>query len=188
VVESTDSWERNDAAILGGLHLTAPRRSLLQGLVNPVLVIIGEVSPNDPSELIFTEHDHMIETLPTNRADESLGVWILPRTSRCCENFLYTHGLDFPRELFAIDPVTIAKEVARRFVPRKRFGQLPSGPRGTWIRCDGKVDNFTTLVPQYDKAVEELKRYGWNVRGSTTKEGSIRIQKIHSFAGGFRSA
>ena len=138
--------------------------------------------------MAFAKNDHAVETLAPDGPDDSLCVRILPRALRCGDNFFDTHCPESGSELFAVDPVTITKQITWCFVPRKRFGQLPSGPRGTWIRCDGKVDNFTTLVPQYDKALEELKRYGWNVRGSTTKEGSIRIQKIHSFAGGFRSA
>ena len=36
----------------------------------------------------------MVQTLPSNRAYEPLGVWILPGTSWGCENLLYTQRLD----------------------------------------------------------------------------------------------
>ena len=162
VVESADSWERNNPSALDRFYVAAARRSLLQCLVNPVFVIIAPVRAKDAPEMAFAKNDHAVETLAPDGPDDSLCVRILPRALRCGDNFFGTHCPESSSEVFAVDPVTITKQIAWCFVPRKRLGQLPCGPHGTWTRCDGKVDNFTTLVPQYDKAVEELKRYGWN--------------------------
>ena len=58
MVESTDSRERDHAAVFGGLHVATMRRSLVQRLVNPVFVIIDDVRAEKPSKMLFTKHDH----------------------------------------------------------------------------------------------------------------------------------
>ena len=50
--------------------------------------------------MFFIDHDHMIETFAANRADEALNVWILPRRTRCGEDFFDLHACDWEQYLF----------------------------------------------------------------------------------------
>jgi Ni,Fe-hydrogenase maturation factor len=43
------------------------------------VVIIVDVIPQGPAQVIFTDDDQMIETLSAYRADDAFGVWILER-------------------------------------------------------------------------------------------------------------
>ncbi len=45
-------------------------------------VVVLEVPPEDPAKVDLVQHDHVIEALPAERADEPLRVRILPRGPR----------------------------------------------------------------------------------------------------------
>ena len=79
MVEPTDTWERHDAADLRRLYLALGGGVRLQGHVRPVDVIVGEVLSENSPKMLLVENDHVVETLATDRADQSLGVGILPR-------------------------------------------------------------------------------------------------------------
>ena len=159
MVESTDSRERDHAAVFDGLHVATMRRSLVQRLVNPVFVIIDDVRAENPSKMLFTKHDHVVETVAAAGPNDPLDVWILPGAARRADDFFDTHHLHSSDELLAVHSIAIAEQVTRSFVPRKRFGDLTSRPSCGRVCSDGEVNDVTTFVPQYDKAVEELKRY-----------------------------
>ena len=42
----------------------------------PTLVIVGQVLTHDPSQMLLTHDDHMIETFSANAADQPLDVWV----------------------------------------------------------------------------------------------------------------
>jgi hypothetical protein len=44
----------------------------------PRLIIIGGVCAEDPAQMRFTEHDHVVEAFPPDRADKSLNIGVLP--------------------------------------------------------------------------------------------------------------
>ncbi len=60
--------------------------------MNSRFIIIRGILGKDPAQLRVPEHDHVVETFPSDRADQSLRVRILPR--RACGNGLVTntHG------------------------------------------------------------------------------------------------
>jgi len=160
VVESADSWERNNPSALDRFDVAAPRRSLLQCLVDSVLVIVIPVRAKEAPEMAFAKNDHVVEALAANGADDSLDVWILPRTSRRGDDFFDSHGADPSCELFAVDRIAIPQQVARSFVPRECLGDLSSSSCRTGMIRDAEVDDLPTLMSQHDEAVEQLKRDG----------------------------
>ena len=50
--------------------------------MNSLLIIIGNILPKEPAQVRLPEHDHVVETFPSDRADQSLRVPILPRRAR----------------------------------------------------------------------------------------------------------
>ena len=50
--------------------------------MNSRLIIIGDILPKDPAQVRLPEHDYVVETFPSDRADQSLHVPILPRRAR----------------------------------------------------------------------------------------------------------
>jgi len=62
----------------------APNRTMKRGVLgqrsmSPQLIIIGGICAENPAQVRFTEHDHVVQAFPADRADESFNVGILPR-------------------------------------------------------------------------------------------------------------
>jgi hypothetical protein len=53
------------------------RGVLLQRSMCPRFIIIGGVCAEDPAQMRFTDHDHVVEAFPSDRADKSLSISIL---------------------------------------------------------------------------------------------------------------
>ena len=45
------------------LHWPSIRRVLIEGIVNPVVVVVVHVIANEPSEMLFVQRDDMVENL-----------------------------------------------------------------------------------------------------------------------------
>jgi hypothetical protein len=70
-----DRLRGNGAA---ALDLTMYWGVLLQRSMCPRLIIICGVGAEDPAQMRLTEHDHVVEAFPSDRADKSLNISILP--------------------------------------------------------------------------------------------------------------
>ena len=60
--------------------------------MNSRLIIIGDILPKDPAQVRLPKYDHVVETFPSDRADQSLRVPILPRRARGNGLVADTHG------------------------------------------------------------------------------------------------
>jgi hypothetical protein len=61
------------------LNRAMERGVLVQRSMSPQLIIIGGICAKDSAQVCFTEHDHVVQALPADRADESFNIGILPR-------------------------------------------------------------------------------------------------------------
>ena len=75
-------------------HLSGIRTLLIEAQVGSRLVVVAEIRRQGSIEMASVQDDVVVQTLPANRADESLGVSILPGTSWCCEDLLDAQRLD----------------------------------------------------------------------------------------------
>ena len=93
---------------------TGSRGVLVQREVSARPMIVGEVSGQEAAEVSFAQHDHVIEALAAEGADESFDVRILPGAPRRGHDFADPQALDAAAEnACAVDRVAIAQEVAR---------------------------------------------------------------------------
>ena len=120
----------------------------------------------------IVQHDHMIQTLPTDGADHSLGVRILPGRSRCGRNFVDPHALDAIGEMVAVDAVAIAKQKSRRPFVGKRVNDLLGSPLGIGIRRNVEVNDLPPIVPKHDENIEYPKR--GRRHGKEITRGNVR--------------
>ena len=74
-------------------------------------MVIGEIQEEGSTERGFTENDHVIETLPTNSADDAFDVGSLPGRPRRREHFLDAHSFDLSGEIEAENAIAVAKQV-----------------------------------------------------------------------------
>src|SRR5665811_1337204 len=77
VVKAAEDRLRCDGA--DALNRAMKRGVLVQRSMSPRLIIIGGICAEDSAQVRFTEHDHVVQALPADRADESFNIGILPR-------------------------------------------------------------------------------------------------------------
>jgi hypothetical protein len=103
---------------------------------------------------LVEDHD-VIQTLATDRTDHALDASVLPRGSWGRNDFRDPHRSDSLAKVLAIRGVTVAQQIARSGVPRKRFG-LPGGrAKLRWMLGDGRVNDPSAVVGQNDHHVKQ---------------------------------
>ena len=70
------------------------------------------------------------------------------------------HGAQSARDDAAIDPIPIADEVARSFIPRECFRDLTHNPFGGGICCDVGPDKVSAVQPNDDEGIEQFEANG----------------------------
>src|SRR6187200_1692737 len=89
----------------------------------PGAVVILLVRAQHMPQMPLAKHDHMIEALASDRADQSFSIAVLPRRSRRCRPVA-----NAPRKCLAVDAVAITNEVIRHRLPPASLADLPSDP------------------------------------------------------------
>jgi hypothetical protein len=107
----------------------------------------------------FVQHHDVVEALAAERADETFHVGILPRRSRRRHDFADSHAVHSTRELDAVDPVAVAREISRGSVPGEGFHKLLSGPLGGGGVSDVHVDDASAVVRQNDEDEQDLEHH-----------------------------
>ena len=82
VMKSADLRDRNDAPTRWRLHFARIGAVVVEGLMRAGGVVVREVSTQQASEVAFVDHNDVIETFTSNRADDALGERILPGRAR----------------------------------------------------------------------------------------------------------
>ena len=65
MVKSSNQRRLGDLPKFGQLHLSVLRRVFLQGEVRSACVVVHEVPPKELAQVIFAEHNHMIDAIAT---------------------------------------------------------------------------------------------------------------------------
>ena len=107
-MKSAEHGNRNDLAIFRRINSTRERCVASERQVRSRFVIIGEVVRQNPFEMPVIEHNHVIETVSTNRSDESFGVRILPRRSYGRSDFFDAKLFHSFGEFFSVDSIVVA--------------------------------------------------------------------------------
>src|SRR5215831_19476704 len=132
---------------------------LVQRAMNPRFIVIRGIPTQDPAQVRLPKYDHVVETFPSDRTDQSLDVWILPRRSGCSRLVPNAHGTQPLPEDRAIRSVSVPNKIARCTVPRKRLGYLTRNPlRGRICRHPERYPQ-STPVAQNHKAIEQPECY-----------------------------
>src|ERR1035437_3885125 len=76
VVKAAEDRLRCDCA--DALNRAMKRGVLVQRAMSPQLIIVGSIRAEDSAQVLFPEHDHLVQALPADGADESLNISILP--------------------------------------------------------------------------------------------------------------
>jgi hypothetical protein len=79
----------------------------------PRLVIVTKIALQQSPNVPFIQNHNVVQTLPSNRANQPLGKCVLPRTPRCSDNLLDSERLDSTAKLIAIAGVAVTDQVPR---------------------------------------------------------------------------
>jgi hypothetical protein len=97
--------------------------------------------------MTFPEHDQMVDAFPSDRADQSLGVAVLPGRSWRSWLVANAHGAQPTYDCGTIDPVLTADHVAWGLIPREGFGDLLRDPFRRWVSGDINPDKLPPIQP-----------------------------------------
>lgn len=99
----------------------------------------------------FVKNDNVIQKLPSDTADHSLDIGILPWRRRRGDDFFRTKRPNSSLNLPAIATIAISQQIARGGIERKRLRKLLRRPLGRWMFCDVEMDDPAPIVNQDDQ-------------------------------------
>src|SRR5258706_10212600 len=128
----------------------------------------------------LAQDNDVVYTLTPDRSDQPFGKAILPRRGWRGRLVPDAHGAQPACDDAAIDPIPIADEVARSFIPRKGFRYLTCNPFRGRVCCDVDPDEVSAVEPDDDEGIEQVETDSWNneqvhggnVRRVVMQEGS----------------
>jgi len=94
---------------------------------------------------MLTEHDHVIQTLPTDGADEPFRVGRLPRAAHCDQHFLDAHVADATLNFLAVDAASVPDQEPRRLLVSERLDGLLCCPLAVRMGPYVEVDHATSI-------------------------------------------
>ncbi len=117
------------------------------------LVIVRKVTRENSTQVIFAEHDDVVQALSPNGSNNPFNEWILPGRSWGRHNLLDAHLLNASPEVVSVDAISIPNHETRRLIKRKRLDDLLPGPSGGWMWRYIEVNEPASVVSQHDQAV-----------------------------------
>jgi len=124
VVRTTDLRDGDDSADPRRLDGARVRTILVERKMRPGAVVIIHVGREDAAQMALVEDDDMVQAFPPDRTDDPLDVGVLPRRAWRRDDLGDPQRLNLVANLEAIRGIAVAQQVARRTVPRERFGHL----------------------------------------------------------------
>ncbi len=101
----------------------------------------ADVDGQNPAQLARMQVDDVVQALPAQSSDESLGVWIPPRAARRREYLFDVQSAHSPREGGAMVAVAIADHASGGGIEGERFDPMLSSPLSRWKRSDVEMDD-----------------------------------------------
>ena len=117
--------------------------------------------------MLGTEDHKVVQALSSNRADNALGVRILPGTLMPCQDFFGAQRSDSQANLSTVDAVSVSNQIAGRFSVTEGLCDLLRGPGRSGMRGDAKVQHFATAMFQHDEHEQDFQADRWHVKKST---------------------
>src|SRR5258708_35794513 len=123
-------------------------------------VVVTGVRFQNATQMRLAQDNKLVHTLKPDRSDQPLGETILP--GRGGRNRLVpdTHGAQSACDDRTIDAIPVADHVARSFIPRECFCDLPRNPFCGGMCRDADPDQFSAIQSHYDADVERVEPNG----------------------------
>lgn len=144
---------------------------------------MGCVLLQDPAQVLLVHNDHVVQTLPSQRPDETLGDRVSLRCLHRRQDGLDADPGRARDEGGTVATVTVPEEVMRLLTPRRRRDQLALDPLGGRMRGDVQMDDTAPVMRNEEEdvqGVEGNRRHGEKVGGPDVRcmiaeEGAPRL-------------
>ena len=133
--------------------------------VDAIAVVVADVFPEQPSEMVLVENDDMVEQLSPNSSCPSFGKTILPGTSQCGWPRFDSELSDCHDDLIGEDRVIVMDQEPSSRIAREGLAQLLSNPRSRGVLRDVEVQDLRRPCSTVNHRDRSLKR----TVGMTTK-------------------
>src|SRR6266496_1195575 len=121
------------------------RGIFVERAMNSRLIIIGGILAKDPAQVRLPKDDHVVETFPSDRADQSLRIRILPRRTWGNGLVTNTHGSQSAGDCSTVDPVLVADQVAWALISRECSSNLLRDPLSRRVRRHPGLRETSTM-------------------------------------------
>src|SRR5262245_10173235 len=108
--------------------------------------VVSDVSFQSPSQVLLSEHDHMVETFSANTSNEPFRERILPRTSGRGEHLLNAHSLNSISKMTTVHSITVPYQISRCSIFRECFDDLLRRPFGGGMVGDIEMQYAAPLM------------------------------------------
>lgn len=159
MMQTAQAFARNHRRPRTGLLLdrSALRGVLLKRIVNSVVLKIGNVLPDQPTQVLFVEWDHVSEQLASATTHPAFGDTVLPGRRDARPLRLQTRVLEEVDEVGIELCVIVQDDVSVGTHFGKRLTQLLHDPICVRARGDVVVQKFAALMLDDEEAVKQLK-------------------------------
>jgi hypothetical protein len=148
---------RHDSGRIGlpPLEHTPGGRIFVQGVMDAIFVVVVEVLSNEPPQMGFAQHDHVVQQLPATAANPALRQAVLPGTAVGRSNQIATETFQHPRYVSAESAITIKKQVLGCAILWEGFSQLLHDPLTGGMLRGIEVQDSPPTVAYHEKAVKD---------------------------------
>ena len=155
MMEATHLANRDDLS--GGDWFDRSRvgRVFAQSEMGPAPMVIVDMSRQDTTQLRRVDHDHVVQTLAAEGADQSLHIRVLPRARRTRDHLADTHASDSALECVTIDRIAVSQQPSRCRIVRTRLNDLLGRPCRRRMLGDVEMNNPPAVVRQHDEDEED---------------------------------
>ncbi len=114
-------------------------------------VVIFEIARERSLQVSSIQHDDVIQTLPSNRSDDSLRVEVLPGTFGRDQHFFDAHVIHPLLEVGPIHFIPVAKKILGGGVIWKGLDDLLCGPFSRWMLGHIEMDDSAPMMGEHDQ-------------------------------------
>src|SRR5262249_49304299 len=105
------------------------------------------------TQVLFAEHDNVVEAIPPDRSDHPLRISVLPWRPRRDRAVANAHGAHTPNEGWAVSTIPIANETTRCRSPAVGLGQLLGNPFRGRMGGHAQPHQLSTTMLQNQKSI-----------------------------------
>ncbi len=144
------------------LNLPASGSFLVQTEMSSIVMIVANVLIHQAFQMVFIDHDHLVEQIAAAAPHEAFGRTVLPRALKTGSFGLNAEALDRRNHLFIEMGPTIKDQVLRCGIIGKPFAELLRHPGARRMLRHVKVKYASPVMSDDEKAIKNTEVERWH--------------------------